>query len=456
LTKDEASARAAAWSLGHLGWWLRPGQKRIYDIIRSHWESGSYTLVCHRRFGKSAIGTLISCEQCLRVPGARILYVCPTLEQGVEIAQDQFRALLDSCPARLQPRWVSTRSSWEFPNGSVVRYYGSERRGRRRLRGLRGEIAIIDEARDHDDFGDLRSSVVGPALQYARGGAFQLIISTPPNDQEHEFFQFALKQLDSGRATLIDIDHNPDVDDAFRAKAIEDSGGLDTESYEREYLCHFLTAHSRLCLPGFPESAVRSREEMGERWTSLDPGGSDLTALLHGHHGPGGLHVLSEWAQAEVALSDIVKATRSLEGGLSGRRWMDQLSGGDILQRSLAAEGVPFHSSTYGDPRGAVAVLRTCLERGIVTIDPSCTLLLRTLRLAQWEDSVRPQFRRMPRSGIGHCDLLAALLVALVSSVHVRRALSSLDLLGLRAKRQAAFRTWRGEPGPIRPTNGIL
>jgi len=61
----------------------------------------------------------------------------------------------------------------------------------------------------------------------------------------------------------------------------------------------------------------------------------------------------------------------------------------------------------------------------------------------------------MPRSGIGHCDLLAALLIAIVSSVHVRRALSHLDLLALRSKRQAAFRG-AYELGPIRPPNGIL
>ena len=441
MTTDEKAARAAAWSAGHLSWWLRPGQRCIYDLVRGAWSRGHYTLVLHRRYGKSAIGALISCEQGLRAPGSRVLLLYPTLEQGVEVAHDQFSALLDSCPERLRPKWVTTRSSWEFPNGSVVRIYGTEKRGRRRIRGLRGEIAIIDEARDHDAFNDLRSSVVGPALQYSRGGAFQLVLSTPPDDEEHEFFPFARQALDSGDATLVSIDDNPDVDTVFRAQAIRDCGGVDTEAYQREYQCKFLTASSRLCLPGFTEASVVSRDVLGEAWSSLDPGGSDLTALLHGTHGPGGLHVTGEWARAEVTLADIVRATKELELGSPTRnRWMDRLSGGDILQRSLSAEGLPFSTSTYGEPRGAVAVLRTCLERGIVTIDPSNTLLLRTLRLAQWEDSVRPSFRRMPRSGIGHCDLLAALLIAIASSVHVHRALSTLDLLGLRKRRQVAFR----------------
>lgn len=452
MTSDEKAARAAAWSTGHLAWWLRPGQRRIYDLVRGAWARGHYTLVLHRRFGKSAIGTLVACEQGLRAPGSRVLYLCPTVEQGIEVANDQFRALLDSCPRSLQPTWVATRSSWEFPNGSVVRYYGTEKRGRRRIRGLRGEIAIIDEGRDHDAFTDLRSSVVGPALQYSRGGAFQLILSTPPDDEEHEFFSFARQELDSGDGTLVSIDDNPDVDATFRDQAIRDCGGVETEAYQREYLCRFLTASSRLVLPMFPDSCVTEREPLGEAWTSLDPGGADLTAALHGTHGPGGLHVgpRSEWARSEVALRDILVGVRSIEVG-TGRRWMDRISGGDILQRSLAVEGLPFATSTYGEPRGAVAVLRTCLERGIVTIDPSNTLLLRTLRLAQWDDGVRPQFRRMPRSGIGHCDLLAALLIAVASSVHVHRALGTLDLLALRKKRQAAF-----QRGLSRGPNGIL
>jgi hypothetical protein len=444
MTSDEKAARNAAWSLGHLSWWLRPGQRRIYDTIRGAWSRGHHTLVLHRRFGKSAIGTLISCEQSLRAPGSRILYLCPTVEQGVEVANDQFSALLESCPKSLKPVWVSTRSSWEFPNGSVVRYYGTEKRGRRRIRGLRGEIAIIDEGRDHDAFTDLRASVVGPALQYSRGGAFQLILSTPPDDAESEFFDFARKEIDSGDGTLVSIDDNPDVDAEFRAQAVRDSNGVDTEAYRREYLCQFITASSRLVLPSFPDSAVCTREPLGEAFTALDPGGADLTAVVHGTHGPGGLHATHEWAHSEVTLDEIAQGIRGIESGRP-RRWMDQITGGDILRRSLAGEGLPFHQAVYGDPRGAAAILRTCLERGIVTIDPSCTLLLRTLRLAQWEDSVRPSFRRMPRSQIGHCDLLAALLIAVCNSVHVARSLGTVDLLSLRKRRRSAFRAAYGQ-----------
>src|SRR5277367_3505208 len=436
---SETSARAAAWTQGHLAWWLRPGQRRIYDTIRSAWGKGHHTLLLHRRAGKSAIGTLVSVEQSLRAPGSRILYVAPTLEQGAEIAQDKFRALLQSCPVALQPKWVVTRSSWEFRNGSVVRFYGAEKRARRRIRGLRGELAILDEARDLDDFDDLRSSVIGPALQYAVGGAFQLILSTPPDDEEHEFFDFARKELDRGDATLVTIDDNPDVDAEFRAQAVRDCNGVETEAYQREYLCRFLTASSRLVLPGFPESSVTIRDPLGESYTALDPGGADLTAIVHGTHGPGGLHVTHEWARSEVSLADIASAVKGVESGRP-RRWMDQITGGDILRRSLAGEGLPFIPVVYGDPRGAVAILRTCLERGIVTVSPECTLLLRTLRLAQWEDSVRPSFRRMPRSGLGHCDLLAALLLAVCNSVHVARSLGTVDLLSLRKRRKSAFR----------------
>lgn len=448
---EEQAAREAAWSAGHLRWWLRPGQRRIYDIIRGAWGKGHHTLICHRRLGKSAIGSLISCEQSLRAPGSRVLYIAPTLEQGSEIAADQFTALLASCPDHLKPTWISTRASWEFPNQSVVRFYGGEKRARKRIRGLRGEIAIIDEARDIEALRNLRSSVVGPALQYSRGGSFQLILSTPPDDEENEFFSFALKELDRGDATLITIDDNEDVDDVFRAKAVADSEGINTEDYKREYLCQFLTASSRLCLPTFPDAAVRTREALGERWTSLDPGGNDLTAVLHGSHGSDGLHVSSEWARAEVSLADIegaINGMERLEPGEEGhfRRWCDKIAGGDILRRSLASTTgrLSFEPVTYGDPKAAVSVLRTCLERGVVTIDPSCTLLIRTLRLAQWEDSVRPAFRRMPRNGLGHCDLLAALLVAVVSSVHVRRLLGTNDFKGLRKKRSEAFRAAYG------------
>lgn len=443
-TDEKLAARQAAWSQGSLAWWLRPGQRHVYDLVRSHWSEGHHTLICHRRFGKSALGSLVACEQSLRAPGSRILYISPTLEQGAEIAQDQFRALLDSCPRALQPKWVVTRSSWEFPNGSVVRYYGAERRARRRIRGIRGEIAILDEARDLDAFDDLRSSVIGPALQYSSGGSFQLILSTPPDDEEHEFFSFARTALDTGRGTLVTIDDNPDVDSTFRLQAIRDCGGTDTEAYQREYLCRFLTAHSRLVLPSFPESCVSTRPSLGDSFTSLDPGGSDLTAVLHGTHGPGGLHVTAEWAASEVTLAQIATGIRSIET-LRPRRWMDQITGGDILRRSLAGEGLPFVQAVYGDPRGAVAILRTCLERGIVTIEPSCTLLLRTCRLAQWEESIRPSFRRMPRSGIGHCDLLAALLLAVCNSVHVARALGTVDLLSLRKRRKSAFRAAYGQ-----------
>src|SRR5262249_1320395 len=136
-TRD--AARTAAWTQGVLRWALRPIQQRVYDAIHAAWPMGRFTLEAHRRFGKDFVDVDVVSERCLQFPGARWLYVAPTMDQAISIAKDQFYQLLKTCPPHLAPIFVATRATYEFPNGSIIAFHSAEPRNRHRMRGLRAD-----------------------------------------------------------------------------------------------------------------------------------------------------------------------------------------------------------------------------------------------------------------------------------------------------------------------------
>ena len=349
------------------------------------------------------------------------------MDQAISIAKDQFAQLLKTCPPSLAPIFVATRSQYEFPNGSVIAFHSAEPRNRHRMRGLRADDAVLSELRDMVGLSDLLGSVIGPALQYAPGGGMVLCSTTPPDDEEAEYNEWIKGEQEAGRFMRITLADNTDASPEFIAQAVRDCGGRDTPSFLCEYMCHRVPPLERLVIPDPPEPVEKEQPDGAALWTALDPGGTDLTAILHGWHGPDGLHVVDEWAESGVDIDRIVARGRAIETGEPRVRWFDKIAGSDILQRTLSSSGFRVLPATYGNPVDATRILRAGLDRKVVTISPRCSRLLRTLRLAQWAKNERgeqlPKFRRMERSGIGHADLVSALLLAVCNSAHVKRAL---------------------------------
>lgn len=445
------AAQAAAWTQGVLRWALRPVQQKVYDRIHELWPRGRFTLEAHRRFGKDFVDITLVSERVLRHPGSRWLYVAPTMDQAVSIAKDQFQQLLKTCPPSLAPIFVATRATYEFPNGSIIAFHSAEPRNRHRMRGLRADGAVLSELRDMVGLGDLLGSVIGPALQYAPGGGMVLCSTTPPEDEEAEYNDWVKTEEREGRFMRITLADNTDATPEFIAQAIRDCGGDNTPAFLCEYMCQRVPRLERLVIPNVPAHAVveKLNEQEDDYWTAIDPGGTDLTAILHGWHGPGGLHVESEWAASGVDVDAIVTEGSRIEGHPPRIRWFDKVAGSDILQRTLSAKDWRVAPATYGNPVDAARILRAALDREVVTISPMATGLLRCLRIAQWAKNEKgeqlPKFRRMERSGIGHADLLAALLLAVCNSAYVRRALGPeiREAERLKRMRTQAAKLWR-------------
>ena len=206
----------------------------------------------------------------------------------------------------------------------------------------------------------------------------------------------------------------------------KDCGGTDTVTYQREYECRReVFEDKRIVIPEFTAEAAHAgptpyvRElVMGEecrRWVSLDPGGTDPTAMLWASHDveTDMLYVEAESLESVPSSATIARYTREHEEEL----WPKNRG---ILMRVADNSNVPllydlqnlhqvlFQATAKDNKDAAINLLRVKLRDGRLVIAPRCHLLVRTLLTARRASNRRKGFERTKATG--HADLLDALL----------------------------------------------
>jgi len=186
-------------------------------------------LVCHRRFGKTflAINTLIDAALRTKKQAARYGYVAPFLKQAKQVSWDYLKRFSYTVPG---VQVNESELSITFPNGAVIRLYGSD--NGEAMRGVYFDGVVIDEVADCRL--ETWPEIIRPALADRKGWC--LFIGTPKGmNQFYELYQRALKD-DNWYAGLYRADETMLIDDA----ELDDArSSMSPNQYRQEFLCDF-------------------------------------------------------------------------------------------------------------------------------------------------------------------------------------------------------------------------
>jgi hypothetical protein len=329
------------------------------------------------------------------------------------------RTLHDSCPMELRPQWNSLDSCYRYPNGSEIHLAGANDGHADDSRGQRAHLCIVDEAGFVDDLDYLAGSVLLP--QTLTTGGRLILISTPPITPAHAFI--AEVELARGRGGHIfrTIDDCTHLSDKQKADLIESMGGKLSTRARRELWCEHIVDEERAVVPEFSDDR-RSRivvpvpPPTHEQPTiAIDVGFEDLTAILFGywHFATARLHIQREVVIKRGRTDQVAQAITDTEATLwsANQNLAPPVRWSDTDLRLIADLG-ELHNlgvtpTAKDDKESQVNALRMLVKDERIRIDPSCVMLIGTLRTAVW-NKARTSFERLRE--YGHADALDALI----------------------------------------------
>ncbi len=411
--------RAAAWSTGDLRYKLHDGQAELYDLFfatvarRIVWH-------CARRFGKSWLLCVLAVVFCLRRPKSVVVYAAPSREQIKQFIWPIMEEICADAPAHLKPVYVASNHQYLFPNGSLIHLDGADDDHGDNLRGPKADLAIADEAGFWKHLVYVVRSVLGPrtlGIKHAR----TIIASSSPESSGHEFVGLIAEAKRRGTYWLKTIYDNPRLDAADIAQCIDDSGGVQSTVFRREFLCEIVTDETRAVVPEFDELrnvAAAERPIHLDPTECLDLGLVDFSHCLFGY---------LDFARAKLIIEDEIVTNYKTTGQLAdlikakevelwaddGKEWSPDLvharwSDNDPQQLYdlNSIYKLPFAPATKTNRDEAINRMRLAMQQGKIEINPRCVVLIHQLKTAVWNRQ-RTDFDRV---GEGHNDGLMALV----------------------------------------------
>jgi hypothetical protein len=248
-------------------------QQEIHDGLKRF-----SVLVCHRRFGKTflAINTLIDAALRTKKSAARYAYVAPFLKQAKQVSWDYLRRF---SLVILGTKANESEMSISFPNGSLIRLYGSD--NGEAMRGVYLDGVVIDEVADCRI--ETWPEIIRPALADRKGWC--LFIGTPKGmDQFFELYEYARHSPD-WYAGMYRADETGliDADELRQAREV-----MSVNQYRQEFLCDFTASVDNVLIPIDVVADASARHyradqyESGVRVMGVDVAytGGDATVLV--------------------------------------------------------------------------------------------------------------------------------------------------------------------------------
>ena len=419
------------YSQGLIGcWYLRPSQLPLYNLILS---KKRIVCSCRRRFGKTTAIVIALIEKCLAQENLKVYYGSPQLNQSRAILSQVLDHVYVYAPL-LKPKYSTQDGCYFFPNGSKIFLFGAKDTSELdKCRGQEADILVLDEYahfRYRPDY--ILKEVLLPMLLTTHG---QLIISsTPSKDLTHPYFQLirdAQIKNEFFTHTIEDSVRCGDITEAQHRQIIEDCGGIDSESYQREWLCKVVPPVSSLIIPEASQSTdwLLSEDEYSSyrsmlnykyyhRYMSMDIGSVDYTCILYFTYIFDKDIVLIE---DETVLKNEAVTTRNIAEKIKEKTsvlWNSNKihyavadNNNLILLRDLAnTEGINFYPVKKDSLTAMVNLARLHFQSSRIKITPKCSYLIDCLRFGLWNDK-RSEFLRS--DSLGHLDALASLIYGL-------------------------------------------
>lgn len=424
---------ARAWEKGILSWKLDSNQLGMYErIAEMRALARKIVLNCSRQLGKSYFICVYMIEQAIRNPGWQIKYAAQTAKQVRKILKPHFREILKDCPEHLRPKWHSQDGEYRFPNGSVITVAGCDRDNAETLRGQHCHLGIVDEGGAIDDLLYVVNDILLP--QTLNTGGRLVIISTPAKTPGHAFKQLCDEAEALGTLIERDIYCNPRLSEKDLEELKRDSGGEESTTWKREYLCQHVTDEASAVIPEATKEAVNkivilisSKEDRSYRpryfdtYVFLDPGWNPdfagLTWCITDFERSAWI-IERDFMMRKMATIPLAKKLREVTDELWGKGHRPYMCISDIDHRLIAdlaqckpEDGGPwFFTPTAKDNLDeAINGVRQSLthQKHPLWLHPDAKIAKRQLQNATW-NKTRTKFARTSLDG--HYDVLASMI----------------------------------------------
>lgn len=425
------------WRRGELRWKLKPVQLKIYQAF---WSSTSlkYVVNCARRLGKSYALCVIALEFALKHPGAQIRFAAPTQKALKKIIRPLFKKICKDAPADCRPTYNSQDGVYTFPNGSEIHIAGANAGHAESLRGTEADLCLVDEAGFIDDLEYLIQDILLPQMMTTNGRL--ILSSTPPRTPAHDFKTFVEAAEKEGAYSTFDI-YQAGYDPAVIARWCRESGGENSSTWQREYLCLFVVDKDSAIVPEWDDKFLANYPtQRPQFWTyfhkyeGMDIGVEHKTVVIFGYYDFLKARLVID---GEFVINGPHMTTEKLAEGI--KRWETEAFGfqnaegekelAEIYQR-IADDNNPLLlqdlSSDYDiafapimkdNLDAMVNQFRVWVAAGRLTLNPKCTELLGCLKYGVWQErggkgekkrAVKAQRQFAVSKTYGHFDALAA------------------------------------------------
>ena len=411
------------WSRGRLKYKVRSHQLPIYQAV---WDAinakkSKYVINCARRYGKTTVLCIIALEFAIRNKMVQIRFAAPSAKQLEKIIFPIINKLIQDCPEHLKPQLKN--QVYKFPNGSEIHLAGVDAHHAESLRGVASHLNILDEAGSMDNLKYVMTDILMPLTLTTNGCT--LLASTPAPYIEHDYTAIAHDARESDNFIQFTIDDNASLTAEQRARAVEESGGEQSTTYQREYLCQFVTDTELVIIPEWDKTVMVqavARDQyyqLYHKYVAMDIGFRDNTAVLFGYY---------DFTQAALVIEDeltfsaqtmvtdkVAKDIMAKEKELWGedvkvyRRIADN-NDPRLLQDFATMHQLSFAPTSKEKLTSMVNETRIWIGGGRVLVHPRCVKTIGCIQYAIWkkEGTIKLEFAKS--STYAHYDHLAALI----------------------------------------------
>lgn len=288
------------WRRGCLRYKCMPGgQTTLYDRIHEQAKRHEGTAepliaLCHRRFGKSYLGSVLCVERCLAQPGAEVYFCTDTKSHARKILEEGIYSIFGD-----MPKFVSYRTRdnvywfrmahWPRNQESMLVLEGLDHNMGGRMRGGKADLVIIDEAREVRNLGYVVPRVIIPMFK-GRPNPTMVMCSTPPESLDHDFtskYVERASQKDVDSLVTIRASDNPDWTEDDTKLMLQEYGTKDNIGWRREIECEMIPDTTRVIIPEWEKAKdfsiiepVQRRPSYYPAYVSIDAGWKDHTGAL--------------------------------------------------------------------------------------------------------------------------------------------------------------------------------
>ncbi len=409
------------WKRGDLSYKYHSGQKKIVDTLaKLPKKAREILLLISRRWGKSFLGALLSIETAQGGYYRRVLIMGPTEKQTKDIINpilnkikiDDHKNLLKE--TKSEAKWKIGRSEIQLAGFDTCI---------ESVRGQEFDLVILEETGSakvkKEEYDYILKSVLRPTLMHTKGPIIHL--TTPSKDADHPLHTITIpKTQKAGTYFEFNIRENPLLTEEEIEEEIEEMGGIDDPSVQRELFCKILRDLTTLAIPKFNKDINVQEFDLPDvffSWVGGDFGGVRDKTFAHlwayDFKNAKKLIVAERGFEANTPTSEIAREIRAMEAEFeqsSLQRYIDCPGQTKVdLQNDHGLSIISPKKMKGSFEAGVNQINLACLQEKVI-IHPRCTETILALENGRFNKQ-RTDYERTEE--LGHCDALASMAYGL-------------------------------------------